>query len=171
MSGITIKKLSALDEEDLFQFEGMNRAYFEEMVPSRGEEYYDRDVFRERHHALLEEQSGGRTSFYLIKDGEGNIVGRINLVCEEEKRGDLGYRIGSDYTGKGIAKQALKLLIDSVKVSEIEEVHAKTTSNNIASQKVLEKNGFTRVGHDEDCFSMNGEQVNFVYYSWRNYEN
>ncbi|MCA0987144.1 GNAT family N-acetyltransferase [Guptibacillus algicola] len=165
---IRIDKLSALDKDDLFRFEVANRAYFEEMVPTRGDEYYEFDRFLERHNALLEEQSVGRTSFYLIRDRENNIVGRINLVCEEENRFDLGYRIGRDYTGMGVAKQALKLLIDEVKVSEIEEVHAKTTSNNIASQKVLEKSGFNRVGHDEECFSMNGEQVNFVYYSWRN---
>ncbi|WP_377890583.1 GNAT family N-acetyltransferase [Alkalihalobacillus sp. R86527] len=164
---ITIERLNAADEDDLYVFESVNRTFFEEMVPTRGEEYYNRDVFQARHKALVEEQRG-RTSFYLIRNRERQIVGRINLMCDDTERGDLGYRIGRDFTGMGIAKQALKLLMDKVRLTEIEQVSAKTTSNNIASQKVLEKNGFTCVGHDENRFSMNGEKVNFVYYSWTN---
>ena len=42
----------------------------------------------------------------------------------------------------------------------------KTTTNNIASQKVLNKNGFERIGTDNEEFEMNGQKINFVHYTW-----
>ncbi|MRS08463.1 N-acetyltransferase, partial [Bacillus anthracis] len=52
----------------------------------------------------------------------------------------------------------------------INEVHAKTTSNNLASQIVLEKSGFSSYQNEADTTSvqLNGEHVNFVHYIWRN---
>ncbi|WP_270180991.1 GNAT family N-acetyltransferase [Alkalihalobacillus sp. CinArs1] len=162
---IALTKLTERDAEDLFRFEIENRAYFEEMVPTRGEDYYKFDGFLTRHEALLSEQSRGDATFYLVRNQEGHIVGRMNISVDEKMHGDLGYRIGRDYA-KGVAKQALKALMEEVKGTGVKRIHAKTTSNNIASQKVLEKNGFRCVGFDDESFSMNGEKMNFVYYMW-----
>ncbi|WP_306798788.1 hypothetical protein [Oceanobacillus saliphilus] len=41
---IAIKKLQE-DLEKLFEFEIENRAYFEEMVPSREDDYYNFEIF------------------------------------------------------------------------------------------------------------------------------
>ena len=46
MSDITIKLLEGSDAEELFQFELENRNFFESMVPSRGDHYYDFDNFK-----------------------------------------------------------------------------------------------------------------------------
>jgi len=56
------------------------------------------------------------------------------------------------------------------KNNEINEVHAKTTTNNLASQIVLEKGGFSSYQNEADTKSveLNGEHVNFVHYIWRN---
>lgn len=50
--GILQKK----DAEPLFQFETENRAFFETMVPSRGENYYKYDQFLRIMEELLSEQ-------------------------------------------------------------------------------------------------------------------
>ncbi len=82
-----------------------------------------------------------------------------------DKVGHLGYRVGQAHTGKGIATKALKLLLETVIDKDIKQIKAKTTTNNLASQKVLEKNGFERIATDDEEFEMNGQKLNFVYYT------
>ncbi len=65
---ITLDKLLMTDAEALLTFERENRAYFEKMVPTRGDDYYNIASFIERHKALLDEQAKEESYFYLIKD-------------------------------------------------------------------------------------------------------
>ena len=85
-------------------------------------------------------------------------------IEKSDKIGYLGYRVGQAYTGKGIANTALKLLIETVTGKDIKQIKAKTTTNNIASQRVLEKNGFERIETSSEEFEMNGQMLKFVYY-------
>ncbi|HHT7191608.1 TPA: GNAT family N-acetyltransferase, partial [Bacillus cereus] len=120
----------------------------------------------------LIEQADGESYFYLIRNEEHEIVGRINLVDidSETRISSLGYRVGEKFTKKGVATEAVQLILDVAKNNKINEVHAKTTSNNLASQIVLEKSGFSSYQNEADTTSvqLNGEQVNFVHYIWRN---
>ncbi|MDW7662769.1 MAG: GNAT family N-acetyltransferase [Bacillota bacterium] len=163
---ITINLLKEKDAKELLQFETDNRTFFEKMVPSRGEDYYVLEAFRIRHKELLVEQDEGISRFYLIRGDNGQIVGRINLVDIDEKEfsGSIGFRIGEQYVGRGIANLALKLLLEIE--SGIKMIYGKTTTNNIASQKVMEKNGFKKVSVSEDEIEMNGQKLKFINYIW-----
>lgn len=165
---ISLTKLHITDAESLFAFELKNRAFFEKMVPTRGEEYYDFERFKNNHENLLNEQAQGISYFYLIKDEEDAIIGRINLVDIDKPQnlGYLGYRIGQAYTRKGIASKALQLLLETVTSKGVKQIKAKTTTHNIASQRVLEKNEFQHIATDEEEFEMNGQKLQFVYYMW-----
>lgn len=167
---IIIEKLKGTDVESLYKFEIENRTFFENMVPSRGDDYYKPGGFKVRHESLLDEQVKGLSYFYLIKDENDSILGRINLVDidESNKTGFLGYRVGQIYTGKGVAKKALKLLLKTIVELDIKEVKGKTTTNNIASQKVLEQNGFEHTETSDKEFEMNGQMLKFVTYTWIN---
>lgn len=77
----------------------------------------------------------------------------------------MGYRIGAEHSGKGIASLAVALLLQTISWEEINQVNAKTTANNIASQKVLEKNGFQKVQAKENGFYIDGENLEFVHYT------
>ena len=109
----------------------------------------------------------GISLFYLIKNQEGEILGRINVVDLNgtNKTGHLGSRVGQVYTGKGVANQALKLLMKTLAETEIKQIEAKTTTNNIPSQKVLEKNGFKRVSGNNEEFEIEGEKLSFLHYN------
>ncbi len=165
---ISIHKLQECDAQELFIFEKENRLFFEEMVPSRGEDYYRFKTFKERHRELLAEQQERKSIFYLIRDNLGNIVGRINLVDIDATNhsAEIGYRVGEEYGGKGIGARALKLLLESE--SNIKKIKAKTTTNNIASQRVLEKNGFKQVCISDEIFEMNGQNLKFIHYIFEN---
>ena len=161
---ISINSLQERDAEELFQFEKNNRLFFEQMVPSRGEDYYNFETFNIRYRELLAEQQENKSKFYLIKDHAGNIIGRINLVDIDITNdiAEVGYRVGEEYGGKGIGAKALKLLLET-EIS-VNKIKAKTTTNNIASQKVLEKNGFKQVCISGDEFEMNGQKMRFIDY-------
>ncbi len=165
---ISIVKLRATDANKLFDFEMENRVFFEEMVSTRGDDYYNFKIFKERHDTLLDEQTQGISLFYLIKDKRGSILGRMNLVDMDEAQGvgHIGYRIGQAYTGQGIAGKALNLLLENLSCNNITTLKAQTTTANIASQKVLEKNGFTYVETSDEEFEMNGQKFRFIYYTW-----
>ncbi len=70
--------------------------------------------------------------------------------------------MGQEYGGKGIGARALKLLLET-EIS-VTKIKAKTTINNIASQRVLEKNGFKQVSTSDDEFEMNGKKLQFINY-------
>ncbi|MFJ5565544.1 GNAT family N-acetyltransferase [Lysinibacillus xylanilyticus] len=161
---ISITSLQERDAEELFEFEKNNRLFFEQMVPSRGEDYYNFETFKIRHKELLTEQQENKSKFYLIRDNSDKIIGRINLVDIDTTNdiAEVGYRVGQEYGGKGIGARALKLLLET-EIS-VKKIKAKTTTNNIASQRVLEKNGFKQVSTSDDEFKMNGKKLQFIDY-------
>ncbi|PDY84308.1 GNAT family N-acetyltransferase [Bacillus cereus] len=168
---IYIEQLKKQDAEDLFTFELTNKSFFETMVPTRGSQYFNFEYFQKLLDDLLIEQADGDSYFYLIRNEENEIVGRINLVDidTENRSSSLGYRVGEKFTKKGVATAAVKLVLDVAKNNEINEVLAKTTTNNLASQIVLEKSGFSYQNKaDTNSVELNGEHVKFVHYIWRN---
>lgn len=164
---VIITLLNEVDVEELYQFEVHNRVFFEKMVPSRGEDYYHVETFKVRHKELLLEQEKGLSRFYLIRKVSGEIIGRLNLVDIDSKEctASVGFRVGEQFVGKGIAYQALKLLLKTE--LSIKKIHGKTTTNNIASQKVMEKSGFNKVSTSDEDFHFNGEKVKFLHYLWQ----
>jgi [ribosomal protein S5]-alanine N-acetyltransferase len=149
---IYLDRLKMEDAEKLYAFEHENRAFFETMVPSRGAEYYHYDTFLARHKLLLKEQEEEISLFFLIKNKTGEILGRMNLVDIDHNTGigHIGYRVGEAFTGQGIAAKALQLLFNEIEKLQVKEIHAKTTEDNLASQRVLLKNGFILVKRDEE---------------------
>jgi hypothetical protein len=83
---------------------------------------------------------------HLIRDSQGALVGRINLgVLEnDQKTAELGYRIGGNYTNLGYASEAVKLVLDKAfHTYGLNKIVAGTATDNLASKRVLFKNGFT----------------------------
>ncbi|MEH7438559.1 GNAT family N-acetyltransferase [Neobacillus drentensis] len=168
MMDLKIELLCEHDARDLFEFEYQNRTFFERMVPSRGDEYYNFEHFSHVLSELLQEQAEGISYFFLIREENDTMVGRINLVDTEVngliRMGHLGYRIGEEYSGRGLATKAVNVLLKRLPNEYgIHEVHAKTTEDNLGSQKVLEKNHFALVSVDDD---KNAKEA-FKHYVWK----
>lgn len=166
--GIRLELLSENDAQALFDFEHINRDYFERMVPSRGDHYYNYPSFMETLLALLDEQREGKSCFYLIKNKEGQILGRINVVDRTKDSAELGYRIGADFAGQGVGSQALALLLEQIADKQgISTLHAKTPHTNIASQKILLKNGFTYTKTEKASVHLHNSVLDFLHYEWK----
>ena len=72
------------------------------------------------------------------------IIGTINFKNSPYKTKvvEVGFFINPNYRNNGYASTALKLLSDWAFTNKVKTITAQTDKSNIASQKVLEKNGF-----------------------------
>ena len=62
-----------------------------------------------------------------------------------ESHREVGYWIGREFWGKGIATQALTQYLE---VEKIRPLSAHVAKHNVGSKRVLEKNGFKVIGED-----------------------
>ena len=72
------------------------------------------------------------------------VAGSIGSWDMEGKR-EVGYWIGKNYWGKGIATQALTQYLE---VEKSRPLFAHVAKHNAGSKRVLEKNGFNVIGED-----------------------
>lgn len=104
-------------------------------LPSRG-----KDTFMAHWTRIMRDDS------ILIKTilFNGNVAG--NMVCFDQLgEREVGYWLGKEYWGKGIATQALAEFLKHV---DTRPLYAHVARHNVASRRVLEKCGFTVTGED-----------------------
>jgi RimJ/RimL family protein N-acetyltransferase len=70
---------------------------------------------------------------------DGALVGHI-ACFRADGLDNVGYWVGKDYWGQGIASRALALLLKQVPTRPL---HARVAKHNVASLRVLERCGFT----------------------------
>jgi RimJ/RimL family protein N-acetyltransferase len=81
---------------------------------------------------------------------EGQVAGNIGS-WEHDGRRLVGYWLGREFWGKGLATKALAELVDELGRRPIYAYVAKT---NVGSIRVLEKCGFVRSDEDEDLYKL-----------------
>ena len=108
----------------------------------------DRDAFMAHWTKIMADESNILKTIVFDGQAAGNIVS-----WEGSGEWEVGYWIGKEYWGKGIATQALLLFLDLVKIRPL---YAHVAKHNIASRRVLEKCGFRMIGM-EWVLDMQGE--------------
>ena len=82
-----------------------------------------------------------------------------NIVCwEQDSERQVGYWVGKEFWGKGIATKALAEFLNQVKTRPLV---AHVAKHNIASRRVLEKCGFTLTREDK-YYNARGEEMEEV---------
>jgi len=99
----------------------------------------DRGAFDARWARLRRDQS----TTNKVVETEGRVVGHIASFDLDEQR-EVTYWIGRQDWGKGIATHALQEFLARIEMAR--PLYARAASDNVASIRVLEKCGFTRVG-------------------------
>ncbi|PLR79736.1 N-acetyltransferase [Bacillus canaveralius] len=99
------------------------------------------------YNSIIKEGTGIRWGVTL-KDF-GKIIGScgfLNMVTKHH-RAEVGFELSKDYWGKGIASEALEAVVKfGYHHYQLERIEALIEPANLPSQKLVEKQGFTREG-------------------------
>ena len=68
-------------------------------------------------------------------------------MCWGDDEREIGYWIGREHWGRGIATASVRAFIDEIPDRPL---HAYVAEHNVASMKVVVANGFVQVGRQED---------------------
>jgi len=162
----TIHTMSKDNINEIYNFETENREFFEQTLPPRPEGYFSIESFNVLMHELLQEQENSECFMHIIRNTTGDMVGRANLyVMNDKTMLELGYRIGEVHQGNGFASDAVKQLIEMAhKKYCYKRIQAGTSTENIGSQRVLEKNGFRLIGEENNVMQVNNRWIDgFLY--------
>jgi RimJ/RimL family protein N-acetyltransferase len=99
------------------------------------------------------------------------LAGTIGIkdIDYVNKKADIGYWIGKQYQGKGIATQCVKLVVKyAFDALELEEILAYVFPDNNSSIKVLEKNGFKKTKEVNEYHSISKRYKNSLVYIIKN---
>jgi len=147
MSTHTIRTLRLDDAAPLLAFERANRAWFERHIDRRPDDFYSVDGIQAHVAQFLDEHAQGRMHPCVIVDEHGELIGRANLKDIDGQAGtaEVGYRIGEQQAGKGLATAALRHLISLAQDEwRLASLCAYAIDGNAASIRVLERCGFVQ---------------------------
>jgi len=148
---MTACRLITLDDAPvLAELQRLNQAYLAPWEPVRGDDYFTQAGQRAAIEEALTQYEQARNLPYVITDDGAGVVGRITL--QGIVRGpflscSVGYWVSQSASGRGVATTALREII-RVAFGELglHRIQAETLLDNFASQRVIERNGFARIG-------------------------
>jgi len=138
---VAITTLTADDADELTRLLLANREAHEPYQPARPEGFFTLETQRERlataHH------------MYGILDGDA-LAGMIelsNIARGPFRSASLGYWVDEARRGRGLATRAVAAIVELAFLDlDLHRLEAATLEDNHASQRVLEKNRFHRIG-------------------------
>lgn len=139
-----LEQITADHAAAILRFEHDNRDYFAASISDRGDDFFDQ--FDARYRDSLAEQESGECAFFVLVDDDGEVLGRFNLYDLHECTARVGYRVAEQVAGRGVATAAVRRLCAVAAALGLESLVAATSDDNVASQQVLEKSGFKRLG-------------------------
>ncbi|WP_219118235.1 GNAT family N-acetyltransferase [Janthinobacterium sp. UMAB-56] len=162
MSTLSIRTLRPDDAAPLLAFEQANRAWFERHIDRRPDDFYSVDGVQAHVAHLMAEHAQGRMHPCVIVDEEGELIGRANLKDIDLQQGvaEVGYRIGEQQAGKGLATAALHHLIALARDEwRLTSLCAHAIDGNTASIRVLQRCGFVQGMAVPDIAIVEGKAV------------
>ena len=117
----------------------------------------------------------GMVSEHDGKDGvfraifvDGRVAGNISVEQKADvysRDAEIGYMLLTEYWSRGIMTRAVRQICETAfKELDIIRITALVYAPNIASQRVLEKNGFVREGLQRNAVSKNGRVFDLCLY-------
>lgn len=137
-----------------------NQVHLAPWEPVRGAEYFTDDAQRARLVDRAAADAAGRSITALIVDAGGAVAGSLNVndvVAGAYRNGHLGYWLAADRTGRGLMTRAVEAVCAYARDAlGLHQVQAATLLHNEASQAVLRRAGFSRIGLARDYLFIAG---------------
>ena len=158
---ITLRPITDEDEADciaLLRDNIINRTY---LLPDFADDEAARPLFRR-----LRDLSADPAHFVRAVSLDGRMIGFVNDVAMDEKSAEMGYVIRPDLHGRGYATEALRQTITALFDRGLTVIRAGFFEENVASRRVMEKNGMTPTG-EEETIDWRGAAHRCLYYAIR----
>lgn len=168
--GLHLRPPHAADFTAWSDLRGLSRAHLTPWEPTWSRDELTRTAFRRRlrlYQRDMAEDLG--YAFFLFRDADHALLGGLTL--SNVRRGvtqaaTLGYWIGAPYAGKGLMTEAVRVVrpfvFDELRLHRLE---ASCLPNNVASARVLERNGFRREGLARRYLKIDGAWRDHVLYA------
>lgn len=160
--GQTCLRLVSLDDAaELSELVRANAAHLRPWEPAREEEFYTEKRQLELATLALKDYEAGTSVPFVIESSRAEILGRLTL--SGVTRGALqscalSYWIRADRLREGHASRAvLEAIAVAFKTLGLHRMQAETLPENLASQEVLKRAGFTLFGVAPKYLRINGE--------------
>ena len=145
-----IRLITPGDGDELAELQERNRDFLAPWNPLRGADYFTVPGQRADIEAALTRHVNGEALPMVVLNDDGQVAGRLTLsgiVRGPFQSCSMGYWLGEDQTGKGLATDAVRATLD-IAFSELglHRVEAGTLLHNTASQNVLARNDFEQYG-------------------------
>ena len=135
MNSISLRNVTESDLTIIFEHQCDPEGSAMAAVPSR-----DRDAFDAHWAKIMTIES----TILKTIEVDGLVAGHLVSFLIKDER-DVGYWLGREFWGKGIATEALSQFLDEVKTRPL---FGRVAKHNAGSRRVLEKCGFTVIGED-----------------------
>jgi ribosomal-protein-alanine N-acetyltransferase len=137
------------DAEALAELYVSQREFLTPFEPDRPESFYSPAGQRtELEHSVAQHEADLRHRFLITVDGRPRGTLSIsNVVRGPFLSANLGYWVAQEVNGQGVATRAVAAACSwAFDSGGLHRLEAGTLTDNVASQRVLEKNGFERIG-------------------------
>lgn len=162
---VVLRELAQDDGAAIARAYRRNREHLAPWDPARPEEFYTEEWHKERLWSQVLENSTGR-ALYTVLESDGEIVGRLNLtdvVRGAFENGHVGYWLDARFTGRGLMTRAIEALaVHARDELGLHRLQAATLPHNEASQAVLTRVGFERIGFAPSYLRIAGEWQDHV---------
>jgi [ribosomal protein S5]-alanine N-acetyltransferase len=157
-------KIAQIDDaEELFEMkqDKLFQKYFPKRILARDLEEQRREIFR----AEKDMQKCRGVSFVIEDAG---LIGFIEMykINKTDRSCAIGFGIKKSEWNKGNATKAVKQLVKIIQKMEFHTIEATVFPGNKASERVLEKAGFDKIGTMKDYYFANGKYLDRILY-WK----
>ena len=164
---VDLRPITAEDAGPLARLLRAQRAFLAPFEPERPESFYTPEGQRNRIEDLLLRRELGAGYLFAIDRG-GELVGTLslaNVVRGPFGSANLGYWVAQRWNGQGVATAAVgQAVARAFGDLGLHRLEAGTLVDNIASQRVLEKNRFERIGVARNYLRIAGAWRDHVLY-------
>jgi len=160
MRDMATTRLIAIEDAPLLAgLLALNREFLAPWEPIRPDDYFTAAGQRHAIEDALGQYEHGIGVPHVILERD-HIIGRVtltNIVRGPFQSCNLGYWVGSAFNGRGFATAAVSAIKQlAFRDLGLHRIEAGTLLHNIASQRVLERNGFVRFGIAPDYLHIAG---------------
>ncbi len=165
--------LRTLYEEDARNFATLvlrNKEYWSVFEPRHQDSYFTIAVQREKILESLHNMKKNREfSFGIFDSHTSELIGHISMYNVKRlpfSSAFIGYSIDQRYIGKGLATEAVQLIVTyGMEVVNLHRIEAYVSPRNVGSIRVLEKAKLQREGFLRKLLFINGEWEDHYLYA------